>query len=308
MKKLLSLLLIFTVLCACCIPTFAASPKLTVSADKTSANVGDTLTVTVNLSANSNLGGLDFYLNYDKDSFQYISSSETTLFSFTELNDRTVGKVRFSGISKESVTASGKVLSVKLKVLKINGKLTVTVNEACDTDNKSVLSTVGTSSLTISCAHGNPKWTTVKKASCTEKGQETATCEYCSKALSREIPLESHKFGEWEIKKEATETEKGEKTRVCSVCKKTETVAIPVIETTTVPQTEENVTQTEETVTENKNQTPEEPATKSENEKDESGKGNVKTATAIICAVLSFVLGAAAGTGITFLIIKKKER
>lgn len=303
MKKVLSLFLVLTALCACCIPTFAASPKLTVSADKMSANVGDTITVTVNLSANSELGGLDFYLNYDKDAFQYISCSESTLFEMSQHNDTVKGKVRFTGVSKTNVIASGKLLSVKLKVLKINGKLTVTVNEACDSNNSSVLSTVGTSSLTITCAHGNPNWKTAKKATCTEKGQETATCEHCSKALSRETPLEPHSFNNWTVEKEATETEKGKKIRVCSVCKKTETVAIPVITTTTVPQTDETTTEKEIQTTQEAEKIKVE-----SNKENGNAKGTVKTAVAIAVAVLSFAFGTAAGAGLMFLVIKKKEK
>lgn len=314
MKRFFCLLLAFIILCVCCMPTFAASPKLTVGADKTSANIGDTVTVTVSLSANSNLGGLDFYLNYDKDSFQYISSSETTLFGLTELNDKTGGKVKFSGISKDAVTASGKLLSVKFKVLKVGGKLTVTVNEACDTNNKSVVSTVGTSSLTIACAHGNPNWKTVKKSTCTEKGSETATCEYCSKELSREISLEPHSFGAWTVKKEATETQKGEKIRVCSVCEKTEAITIPVIATTTVPQTDEATTdeetQTTEALTEaeSRENSSKEENISNKNDDKKNGKGYVKTAVAIVSAVSSFALGIAAGAGLMFLITEKKRK
>ena len=80
MKKILSITLAILMLTVCFIPSYAANSTLSVSADKTSADVGDTITVTVSISANSGLGGLDFNLNYDTNCFQYVSSSSSALF------------------------------------------------------------------------------------------------------------------------------------------------------------------------------------------------------------------------------------
>lgn len=113
--------------------------------------------------------------------------------------------------------------------------------------------------------HSFGEYTVTKEATCTEKGEETATCSVCGEKDTKEIdkvphdyketnrveatcdtegyieskcsvcgadtakilPALGHKWGEWKVTVEATKTEKGEKVRVCEVCQETETKEIP---------------------------------------------------------------------------------
>ena len=256
MKRVFSFLLIIAILCTMAVPCFAANPsKLTITSNKSSAIVGDIITVTVNVSANSMLGGLDFYLNYDKECFEYIDSSASSLFDNAITNDSVVGKVRFAGMSNGVISKSGTLLIARFKVVKINGNFSLEIIEAADADNNVVNSLISTSPLKIKCSHANAKWVVTKNATCTEKGSETRECS-CGDVSTRDIKLENHSFGAWVITKEATEAEKGAKERICKVCAKKETANIAKIAPTQTMTNTETETQTqalEETQSETEN-------------------------------------------------------
>lgn len=313
MKKTFSVVLSLILICVLFIPTQAAGGTLTIKSDKSFANVGDTITVTVNLPSNSGLASLNFSLNYNNSELQYVSSSASQTF-MAVINDKTAGKISYAGASVQTVNGSAVLLTAKFKVLKTNARLSVTVNEAGDGDNNKVTSSVGTSSLTVVCAHGTPNWQIEKDATCTEKGRKTAVCQYCSENLTEEIPVKGHNFGKWETVKEATETEKGEKHRVCSDCKKEEKAVIPVItnnitesqtEITTEPQTEpkaENIT--EKVSADNIENT----AQNGENKTEKSTSKTSRVILFVVYSVVIFGLGIGTGIAITYLIKNKKRQ
>lgn len=77
--------------------------------------------------------------------------------------------------------------------------------------------------------HTSDQWTTVKEPTCSEEGQETATCSRCGAPLTQLISKTAHTAGEWVVTKEATESQSGTKTLYCSVCgaaMKTETFTL----------------------------------------------------------------------------------
>lgn len=227
MRKLLCITISVIIICLTAVPCFGASPALSVSADKTCANAGDTVTVSVNLSANSGLCGVKFKIKYDTSYFSYVSGSLSDGGIFMGApKDNTDGNIEYAGVSVNPVTSGGKIVSIKLKVKKPDGTISVVVTDAIDSANAKV--SVSANGLKITCAHGNANWVVTKKPSCTLKGVETRTCS-CGNVSNRDIAATGHKFGEWKIVKYATETQKGTKERQCSLCGAKEISEIPVL-------------------------------------------------------------------------------
>ena len=294
MKKVLSVLFAIIILCMCIIPSYAANPKISVKT-VSSASVGETITVSVNLSANSNLGGIEFMVKYDTSAFQYVSGSAKTgnVFSEAIINSDVVGKLHYGGYTTTTVNSSGTFMSFKLKVLKVNGKITVSVRDAFNGEEKDITSLVSVSGTTVKCSHANMKWDILKKATCTEKGEKKGTC-ICGYTTTDIIPKSEHAYGKWTIEKEATETEKGLKWAKCSVCGDKKEQVIPLITTTTTETTTfvENTTES----------TTNEPTTVPTPQIVE------KTSTAeIVAKTVAVVLGVEALGLIVFLISKKKK-
>ena len=71
--------------------------------------------------------------------------------------------------------------------------------------------------------HSWGKWTTSKKATCTNGGTETRKCTMCGKAETRQTKALGHSWGNWTTTKKATCTNGGTETRKCSKCGSTET-------------------------------------------------------------------------------------
>lgn len=296
MKRVFSFLLIIAILCTMAVPCFAANPTVSINTVN-SATVGETITISVNLSANSNLAGLKLSVNFNNSEFQLVSGSAKAGSLFMAEVVEGTNSVKHTGVSVNPVNSSGAVLTFKLKVLKTGGKVTITVNEAIDGDNKNV--TVATSGATIKCSHANAKWVVTKNATCTEKGSETRECS-CGDKSTREIKLANHSFGAWVITKEATETEKGAKERVCKVCAKKETADIAKIAPTLT--TTETETETE---TQSETQTQSETETTTIPQKQDTNKTDAKP---IVVGAIFFVVGIAVGIGATWFIIKRKAK
>lgn len=296
MKKVLSILFAIIILCMCIIPSYAANPKISVKT-VSSASVGDTITVSVNLSANSNLGAIDFTVKFNTSEFQLVSGSAKSSSLFLAETRESAGSVKYGGMVADVVNSSGTLLTFKLKVLKTGGKITLTVNEAVNGNDDFVTSSVSTSGATIKCSHANIKWEIVKKATCTEKGERKGTCA-CGYTTTDTIAKTEHSYGKWTVEKEATETEKGLKWAKCSVCGDKKEQVIPVITTTTTETTTETTTFVEETTESTTN----EPTTAPTPQIVE------KTSTAeIVAKTVAVVLGVEALGLIVFMIGKKKK-
>lgn len=68
-----------------------------------------------------------------------------------------------------------------------------------------------------SCNHQFNDTLIIKKATCTESGQELMKCDLCGESETKEIPRTKHKYKE-EIIKEATFYSAGEKKYTCELC------------------------------------------------------------------------------------------
>lgn len=221
MKRFLSLFLVFAVLCSCMISASAANPAVSVSSSQSAVNTGDTVTVSVKLASGSNLGAINLTVKYDTGEFQYVSGSASTsgLFGLEEIRDSKAGIVKYTGVTTGTVSKAGTLVSFKLKVLKYGGKITVSITEALDGNDKDVTSSVKATGATLKCGHGKAVWKVTKKATCTEKGVETGTCP-CGEIMARDIAKTEHKVSKYTVTKEPTCTEKGVKKAFCSVCNK----------------------------------------------------------------------------------------
>lgn len=220
MKKGLSAALaLFLLLCACCFPTSAAGASLTLKADKSAVSVGDTVTVTVNMSGNPGIGSLQFDLHYDASKMQVLSPNSllngTNSFLGTEsVNPSKAGTILYTAASNQAVDKNGTVLTVSFKVLKPNAKFSIDVTEILDNDYKAVPYTTNT--LTLSCAHKNATSTQTKAPTCTAAGTKTVTCKDCGYSQTESVPALGHSFGAWSVTTKATCTKQGVETRTCT--------------------------------------------------------------------------------------------
>ena len=69
-------------------------------------------------------------------------------------------------------------------------------------------------------------WTTVRQATCAQKGERTRTCSVCGEKETRAIDRLPHTWSLWNVTREATCTETGMRERTCEVCgeRQTDTV------------------------------------------------------------------------------------
>ncbi len=220
MKKFAScfMAVMILVLYVCSLPVAAASPAISLSTSAYQVNPGDVITVSVGLSADSGLGTLNFNVSYNTSELEYVagSAAATDLFGMPIVNDTVAGSIKYVGADSGSVTAGGSLVSMKFKVLKAGGTITVTVVKATDANDSNVA--ISGKSIKLSCAHGNMKWTVDKKATCTAEGSESGTCS-CGYTETRTIEKADHKYTDPVIVKKATCTEDGIMRGTCVVCK-----------------------------------------------------------------------------------------
>ncbi len=229
MKKLLSILFALVILCMGVIPSYAANPRISVST-VSSASVGDTITVSVNLSANSGLAGVNFTVFFNTSDFQLVSNSVSTNSLF--MGDKNIGNgsIKYAGVSADAINSGGTLLSFKLKVLKTGGKISLSINDAIDENDRFV--NVSTSGATVNCSHAQMKWTVTKTATCTANGEKKGTCA-CGYTKTESVAKKQHSYGGWVVETNPTETKTGLKTSTCSVCGDKREQLIPAIVTTT---------------------------------------------------------------------------
>ena len=229
MKKLFSILCAIVILCISVIPSYGANPKISVST-VSSASVGDTITVSVNLSANSGLAGVNFTVSFNTSDFQLVSDSVSTNALF--VGDKSIGNgsIKYAGISADAINSSGTLLSFKLKVLKTGGKISLSIKDAIDENDRFV--NVSTSGATVSCSHANMNWTVTKNATCTASGEKKGSCA-CGYTKTESVAKKQHSYGGWVVESNPTETKTGLKTSTCSACGDKREQIIPAIVTTT---------------------------------------------------------------------------
>lgn len=217
MKKLLGCLFAIIISVLNVIPCFAASSALSISSNDYTISKGDTVTVTVNLSAGSRLTALTFDVKYNPDEFEYVagSSSRGSLFEQGNVVTVSAGTIRCDNLANNVVTSAGTVLSLRLKAVGNGGKVSVSAVTATDENNEIVR--VSGSSITLSCDHSKMVWEPKSAATCTKAGEETGTCA-CGYTATRKTETKAHTYTSSTVKKPASCTEPGIEVGTCTVC------------------------------------------------------------------------------------------
>lgn len=217
MKKLLGCLFAIIIVAINIIPCFAANPSLSISASDYTVSTGDTVTISVSLSAESNLKTLKFNVNYNPSEFEYIAGSASmgSIFDSCAFNVPSAGTASVSATSTNVAASGGTVASMKFRVLGDGGKFSVSVGGATDGNGASVR--VSGSGITLSCSHARMVWETHTSATCQSVGSEYGECP-CGYTKTREIPMSAHTYTSSTIKKPATCTETGIEVGTCTAC------------------------------------------------------------------------------------------
>ncbi len=231
-KKLLSCILAILMISIFVLPCFAANPVLSVSVSDSKVNIGDIITVTANLSPESSLANFDFTVNFKTTEFEYFAGSSSVndsgVFENAAFNSSFApGAVQFTGNSTVGTAKGGVLISVKMKVIKAGGTISLAVNNATDAEGNPV--TVKTTSVKLNCAHENIVWKETTPATCAAEGIETGNCVCGAYSTTRKTEKIAHVFEESKVKKEPTCTETGIQVGICTVCKSngTEESVIP---------------------------------------------------------------------------------
>ncbi len=234
MKKITSILL--AVLVVFSMFTFVASaavtaPTIKATANVSTANVGDTVKVTVSTSANSKMCAVTLSLNYNPEYFEVTGKTSEEAFSLEEFGE-SAGKVKFVATANSTVKdAATTLFTVDFKVLKAGGKIDFVADEVYVADNNgtpedkeddkdvNVTADVKGNTISFGCAHANTEATVTKAPTCTEAGTKTITCKDCGEKVKDEtVAPTDHKFADSKVVKEATCTEKGLEEGTCTEC------------------------------------------------------------------------------------------
>ncbi len=220
-KKLFSFLFAIIILAINVIPCFAASPALSLSVSDYTVSAGDTVTVSVSLSGDSQLNALTFNVKYNPDEFEYVAGSKATggLFENEYVDSSTAGTVRYDGVSNNGTTSGGKAISMSFRSKnnegKVGGKISASVITATDSNNEIVR--VSGSSVSISCDHSRMVWEIKTVATCTSAGVEEGKCS-CGYSTTRETEKKAHTYTSSTVTKPASCTETGIEVGTCTVC------------------------------------------------------------------------------------------
>ncbi len=250
MKKIISLLTVFSLLFSFAITASAANISISISGNG-SVTLGNNVTYTVNLSGAQNCSGGSIALTVG-DKLEVISgefikneaplnyfdlSKNKGALSFGKDVDLNGAFFRFTVKAKEdssldqqisvNVTLADNSSSSATKTLKITSVSHsfgsyIKVN---DTTHKRVCSECGYEEIT------NHTWNSgkvTKQANCKETGVKHFECSACKAEKDETIAkTNNHSWGNYEVKVKPGCTTQGTQIRECSVCKKTETHSIP---------------------------------------------------------------------------------
>ena len=161
MKKFLLILLTLSMLIALALPAAAAGVSLTAAASKTTAYLNDEVIITVSVSGSDSYTSLGFFIEYDKNVFEYKSRNwgAGIIDANTKSHDTDSGKV--TAVWEDAGAYTGEMIKITLKVKKaLPGKTTISFGQvSCNNVNNAV--TINTSSVQISlaCEHSYGAWT-----------------------------------------------------------------------------------------------------------------------------------------------------
>lgn len=229
MKKILCVMIAVVIaLSSMTILAFADTPNITMTADKTNANAGDVITVTVKVAKNSKLASATLDVVYDADFFQVVENSMVATEAMgSTLNEKFApNKARYIGTLEKYLKNEANLFSIQFKVLKRGGSISIEAAEVyyIDADllgeRKEVTGDVNNSLkddvITVPCPHAE-KTSSEIQATCATEGRKVDICNECGYVVDTVIPKLPHTPKDIVIK-EATCTEAGENAKQCTVC------------------------------------------------------------------------------------------
>ncbi len=186
MKKALCLILsVIIALSTISVIAFADSvPEISIKTDKQTVRKSERVTVSVNVSKNSNICAATIEFNYDTDKFSIESATVNDNLGTGFVNDSAGnGKVRYVMADTTVITAGASLFTVELKVKKPNGKVSLDIQEVwVDSNGKAIDVTSQVkakySSLpetVLTCRH-DIKEEIVSQATCTHDGSKIQKC------------------------------------------------------------------------------------------------------------------------------------
>ena len=193
-KKFLSILLA-TILILSVFPVTlaqATDSAITFSAETDAKNVkvGDTVSVSVNMSEYNNLGALTLYVNYDSTALEIVDVQTNNAFGYEEFNtDYGSGKLAYLIASLDTKTVSGTLFTIQFEVLKEGcTEVLLTVDELTDIDLNKL------SSSTQSAKVHKFDDGTVTPPTCVDKGFTTYACACGYSYQADETDAKGHNF------------------------------------------------------------------------------------------------------------------
>ncbi len=230
MKKILSVVLAMTLalsVFAVCVSA-EQTPIITLTANKEIAAVGDVVTFTVSVCENSKLCNLKAILLYDTASYELVSAvaGKDGFGAGAAINANKAGRVTYAAANAMSIADSAAVLfTVELKVLKVNGEVTLAIDEAykagANNAEVNILDEVqaGITPVKVACSHANKTEYVITKPDCENAGLKTEMCDDCEYESEKvTIPALGHKYGEADVKLEPTCLTPGYSVSICEVC------------------------------------------------------------------------------------------
>ena len=137
MKKFLLMLLCVMLLVVLASPAMAADFNLTATASKTTAYLGDEVTITISTSGTTPYTSMGFFLQYDTSVFEYKSRSwgAAIVDANTKSFDADSGKV--TAVWEDASAYAGEMIKITLVVKKATpGNTTITFSDAaCKNEN-----------------------------------------------------------------------------------------------------------------------------------------------------------------------------
>ena len=229
MKKMLCLILsVIITLSAFSILAFADStPVISIATDKQTVRRNNIVTATVKVSKNSKICAATIEFFYDKDYFSVDSAEVNGSLGMEVINDGAgKGKIRYAVANDNTITAETTLFTVKLKVKKPNGKLSLDFEEVwVDNNGATENVTAGVKAkynslpeTVLSCNH-DLKETILSEPTCEKDGAKAQECKICGwKAESTPIKAKGHTTKTVTVA--PTCTKNGKTYKECTVCGK----------------------------------------------------------------------------------------
>ena len=229
MKKTLCVIIAVVIaLSSMTIIASADTPNITMTADKTNANAGDIVTVTVKVAKNSNLASATFDVVYDNAFYELVPGSlkATDAMGATINENFEPNKARYIGTLERQLKDEATLFTIQFKVLKRGGNITLEAAEVYNIvgilgERKNVTAEVRENLkdevVTVVCPHTEKTTYLVTEATCTQAGKNVDRCNECGLETEINVDMLPHDMKDVVIKP-ATCTEAGKEGKKCSVC------------------------------------------------------------------------------------------